>query len=112
MKDKSTQGNGLPHMLTDKWHGVRDCVTNSNQQNRCNSHQQNTDIFHKSRYGNSHVVTGKPQISMKGVQFLEKIRNAFFKYKLAGWETQPLAQELTTISERVELTWVFLIPLQ
>ena len=79
MKDKNTKGNGLPHMLTDKWHGVRDYVINSNQQNRCNSHQQNTDIFHKSRYGNSHVVTGKPQISMKGVQFFEKIRNAFFK---------------------------------
>lgn len=59
MKDKNTKGNGLPHMLTDKWHGVRDYAINSNQQNRCNSHQQNTDIFHKSGYGNSHVVTGK-----------------------------------------------------
>lgn len=63
---------------TDRQMTWCDYVTNSNQQNRCNSHQQNTDSFHKSQYGNSHMVTAKPQIPMKGVQFLEKIRNAFF----------------------------------
>jgi hypothetical protein len=59
MKNKSIQGNGLPHTFTNKCLG--EMVINSNQQNQCNSHHQNTDIKQSQGHRNVKYIKINPK---------------------------------------------------